>query len=818
MGKKQLYIALGAGLVLVLGGIAYLGMSGESGFEAGPPVLEENPGLTGTLTADGDRSFKVESDFEGNGTLASQNVAEEERGKVLLEYSSKAPSNFLIFTAPKNVANVTVDRVAEDLIVDDGLSGYVLGTYRPTEGGWNLYPNKNYLGAKLMPADALLRSCETYFVIKIADDHNNANGYGTNNGWDAEERSKIAFEPNFYNSINTGSTDCAAEDRVIKEDGWNMVSMDVAGPDAVLGYFSKYDEVKAVWDTTVINQIDRTVDPAMTRNANQMLYVPNENRLADYFNGNIKSASIFDAAATYDGGKQDLWVYVGSEVEIPVEENTPPEMTPNDVVVNINDVVNEAVETAKKASSLEPIEELMGMDVKIPSERIFDVADADGDVVSISQIDTNIFDLGLSADKIGVVGADLTYSDLNLNVGGGKATKRFGVGVEVTDGEGTATSEADVTYEWDNKCSAVSQSYAFHLQNSLKSMVYERYNDNGEDFDEAKEFVVSELEAAIAATGDSSKKAAYESIWASLKTYVMQLSFDEAYFKQPPYLPAECGGGFASCVDVAVCSVMIEAIPVETIPFGKLVEKEAFKEKVDSPSMEANFSNMPESTEQEEACQNGEKTYYDPSVDDEVSCPESSSASTESASSTEASSYQGGGFNASAPSNQVQPDGNMQTNEGYCESRNLASSDVEWVNDSTSRSSEVASAENGNELWDAELEVLVDLTSCAGVWEIEHIVASGATDVEVMQVGKIYEVDTQKVFVRDLVSGASTSTYAQVYMVLGSDDKVGVFFTLEDAKNNYNPISGYDDPEFTLGDGVFWMGESDMNGVSAKKR
>jgi hypothetical protein len=339
-------------------------------------------------------------------------------------------------------------------------------------------------------------------------------------------------------------------------------------------------------------------------------------------------------------------------------------------------------------------------------------------------------------------------------------------------------------------------------------MVYERFRVNGEDFDEAKEYVIAEIEAAIAATGDSSKRAGYESIWSSLKTYVTQLAFDEAYVKQPPYLPAECGGGFASCVDTAVCSVMIEAIPVETIPFGKIVEKEAFKEKVDSPSMEA--SNTPESTEEEQACANGEKTYYDASVDDEVPCPESDS-------STETSSYQGGGVDTSDASMQNEYQGNAELESG-CGEKNLVASDVTWPENNTSRSTEVASAENSTELRDTELEVLVDISGCGGVWEIEHVVAAGTTDVEVMVVGKIYEVDTQKVFIRDLVSGASTSSYARVYMVLGSDDKVGVFFSLEDAKTGYNPISGYDDPEFMLGDGVFWMNDTDLNGVSAKKR
>ncbi len=790
-----MYIALGSAMVVVLGVIAYLGMGSDTSFEAGPPVLEENPALSGTLTAEGDRYFRVENDFE-SGSLASANVADNEQGAYLLQYQTKTPSNFLLFTAPRNVATVTVDRVAEDLLVDDGLSGYVLGTYRPTEGGWNLYPNKNYLGAQLLDASDTLRSCETYFVIKIADDHNNANGFGTANGWDAAERSKIAFDQNFFDSINTGTADCSTDERGIVANSWNMMTVDIDAPDALLGFFSGYDEVKAIWDTTVINQIDRTVDPAMTRNANQMLYTLTENRLVDYYNGGIKSAEIFDFDASYDGGKQDLWVYVGDEYSAPV--NTPPELTPNDVTVNIDSRVDEAIKLARSEGRLTPIETFMNEVVMLPQERSFGVLDAENDALTLTAVNNNQFSLSLSGNDVVANSTSLTYKDLNLS-GTNPSDVTFMVGTQVSDGDLTANSEAGITYEWNNRCVDVSIAYAQHLQNTLKEMVYQEYRVNDNLFDQAKNTVIEKVEAEIASEGDDARRAAYESIWESLRRYVEQLTFEESYLEQPPYLPAECGSGFGACVDVAVCGVLVQAVPVESLPFGRALEKLAFSGEVESPAMES-------------------ASLVEPNQTEESTTTSSSTVQYDSATAETEPNFYSGGFEQSDTFQSYNGDTQVQTNEDFCLSKQLASADVEWVSGSETLSSEVANASDSNELRASELELLVDIDTCAGLWEVASYDSTGSYVIEVMQVGKIYEVDSSMVFVRDAIGEGNTANYATAHMVLGSDNRIGVFFSLEDEKSGFNPIRGFDDPELTIADGVFWMNGNDLNGITTKKR
>lgn len=791
MTKKQTYIALGTALVVLLGVIGYLGMgSSEPDVSVGPPTLEENPNITGSLTTEANRFFRVTDDGEAD----------------LLNYASKSPSNFLLFTTPANFSNVTLESMVEDLLVDDGLSGYVLGSYLPNEGGWNLTPAGNYLGARSVSSDSMARACQTYFVIKIADDHNTSNGFGASNGWDEEQRLKIAFDKAYFDTVNAGTEGCSMEEKSLSENGWNLTTLNVGAADELLGSFSVFEKVYAIWDTTVINQIDRSVDPRQTRNANQRLYIDSDstkvNSLVDYLSGNIKSAAIFDADADYDGGKQDLWVYVGDLSEV-VEVNTPPELTGYDKTVDMSSALKSVKQKAVADNSMGPIVDFLQTALTLPSGGVmFEVVDAENDEMTLVNSDVNGFEFSLSKNQIGVIGTTRLNSGLKLDQTGKKV---FDLPIEVSDGSDTTAGSASITYEWVNSCTAVVNAYESHLMSSLEKMVYEEYNNNDQIFELAVNTVLESVDDTVLTTnfGSTDPNLTEEEIraevmkyWDILKERLRNLQFDEDYLKRPPYLPAQCGGGFSSCVDTVICTYMVDDVEDYMYGFGILLEKLAF------PSQQV--------VQQQIMTPDATVVEIDNTTSQSQVMPTENNATIEDNNYVSASQVSTSGYNTEP----IEPNSSAMTLDEFCSEKQLQDSDIEWWNGTSSISAQLEKSQTDG----YKLYTIVDLGLCAEQWAISHI-NSGSAKVESMVVGTKYSLNPDSVYIRDFEDPSnSTSSYAKVYVVLDGDGKLGVYISLQGSRSlPSDPVEAYGYPEFVIEDGVFSYNESLKAGVSSFK-
>ena len=647
MKKKHLYIALGTGLVLVLGVIAYLGMQGDTSYEDGPPALEENTALTGTLTADGDRYFNVENaDLEGD---------------ALKNFGTKSPKNFLLFTTPATDAELsglnTVSAAMEELIVDDGLSGYVLGTYRPMDGGWHLAPEKNYLGATRMAMTEPLRACETYFVIKIDDKHT---------GWTGSEREEIAFNQTAFDILNGGADKCSIENRNIAQNGWNLMSVKYDGDDpdgALLDALSVFDNVYAIWDTAIINQLDRTGDSPVVVNANTPLY---RNGVWETGLNEVVTAGLEANEQDYDGGKYDLWVYVGDKLP---EVNEPPVLSEADARIDLTSSIKKIRDLAVKERSLEIVDKEVNSPVQLSGQPVvFASVDPEGNELVFRDVDPNFtvegvlkspppdqaFDRGGDANLPPDNHAFITntiYSPIDIfngvsTVGKNSAglnlfERTYGLTGEYSDGENVVIANADVTFEWANNCVAQAQAYSSHIAAMVKGMIRDRMN-TVEDYADAKGTVFGMIEAEVA--GNEGHLELLSQLDKS-----PQIVVNESDMKNPPYLTNECGSGFAACVDAYLCEQILDPNPKDVVGFGRVVEmlsvnggdaetsSSTSSSSVDFANPDNDVSNdgsmttSDSSTESSsttssdipEECANGETTYYDESVGDQMMCPKS---------------------------------------------------------------------------------------------------------------------------------------------------------------------------------------------------
>lgn len=801
MTKKQTYIALGAALVVLLGVIGYLGMgSSEPEVNAGPPVLQENPSLSGTLTTEADRFFRVTDDGEGD----------------LLNYSPKAPSNFLIFTTPSNFSGVTFEELAEELIVDDGLSGYVLGTYLPSQGGWNLLPSKNYLGAQTIDSSDTVEACRTYFLIKIADDHNTDNGFSAANGWGSVQRSQIAFNQSYFDIVNSGTSGCGIDQKGLTPNAWNMTTTDASAADELLGSFSAFDDVFAIWDTTVINQIDRSVDPAQTRNANQRLFVDSNNtsfnELVEYFAGDIPSAGVVDHDDNYDGGKQDLWVYVGGLVSGNsgggntggstggntgsgtggTPTNNPPELNEINRTINLDERLKQVRETAISSGRIDAIVLFLQEKLELPSENLFAVADADNDTLNIVNTQVNDFEVELNNDEIRAIDTSLLNSGLLLDQNG---QREFGLDVEIEDGTDTTATTATITYEWSNRCVAVENAYEEHLLRSLEKMVYDEYQVNGNDFGAAIATVANDIENLIQTQsfGSTDPNLTEQDIrdevakyWETLNNRMSALTFDSQYLQNPPYLPAQCGGGFASCVDTVMCTFLVDSVSDYMYGFGILLESVAFpkqavvqQQSVAAPA--ATVVQQPTTVSQSQ-----------------IMTPEDRFLSIEQ------SSLAGSGAQVAVPSGlstqKVVVNTNLSTLTETCTQKQLTEQDVQLVTKDTKvPSTLVAATQEGYKLY-----AMIELGLCDQEWSISFLDGTGQANQEQLSPDKFYEIDPSRLFMRNGEKLSQNTGSLEAYVYMDGNGMMGVYISLvEEGDVRIDIVEKFGVPELVISEGLF---------------
>jgi hypothetical protein len=163
----------------------------------------------------------------------------------------------------------------------------------------------------------------------------------------------------------------------------------------------------------------------------------------------------------------------------------------------------------------------------------------------------------------------------------------FTLDTEVSDGVDSLSGTSRITYEWDNKCVALDNAYMEHLRRSLEFMIYKsepkdasRFSELAEDarssiIDSLKDPKTIDLE-----NGESMdlNQDEIDQLTEELDKMLAKISYDPKYIENPPYLPATCGGGVASCVDMALCGVMVESVSIEKLGLGMIIENLAFKE------------------------------------------------------------------------------------------------------------------------------------------------------------------------------------------------------------------------------------------------
>lgn len=784
--KREKYLALVAGLLLFVGvgSLVFLN-SGQSdtSFEDGPPVLEENTALKGTLEVAGDRYFNVETkDLEGD---------------ALFNYASKAPSNFLIFTTPKSdqqILSQTVAEVAEDLLVDDGNSGYVLGTFK--QNSWHLYPPKNYLGAKSLAKDSNVEACTTYFVIKIDDQHNSANGFDTANKWTPAERSKIAFDNTYFQALTAGTTECSASDRPLMENGWNIVTVDFKNAaDAFVGdVLQSYDDLLAVWDTSVINQIDRVNNS--TTNANTRIYVKSGStfdKLSDYFSGNMKTAGIFDGFAQYDNGKQDLWIYVGSKGgtnggnngsgnggtnpgDGGTDPSEDPKLTSFDRVVNLNETISAVVKESIAQGKLTVIEDFVKTDLPAPTEYVY-TFDNVTDVANLEDT-SSVFDYNFDgANKnIFVTSVGKSFMEAGLSIDA-RSTAEMLAEVRLNEGS-VIDGNAKVTYQWDNKCTQYQSQIETHVQALIKDMVVRGFESNPSAADDP-DFVNKVKEAVKQDIANSLNDAKFAPFRDEMNKYVDELLLSAQivndYLENPPYLTSTCGGGIEACAQAGMCQIL----GVWDSPYGVAVSIGLEKMVFGSDAEKANEG----STETGYTVDIGNYGNYEGMVFEDTR--------TESA------------------VNVSENDNSKVGSMAYCQDTPI--SGVEEANRDALSADVLKAVESDARLSVTDAWVAVDLAECANVLKLANK-NNGSYGIADIEFGKVYELDSQVVFLRDAYDTTrNTQQTHDTYAVVGSDGVMIVLFVQSSEGSN---LAGYDGFEFYLGDGVLWYEDQDLDGTN----